>query len=240
MQSEPFSVTEKPSYAVVSLGRPATGNRLRAEEIQRLGMTIRQLAQSSNNKLVVVKAKGEAFCLGRQADGGKGPPKSALEIREEVAQPILDLYGDIRAAPVPVVAVVQGEAHGFGCALVAQCDLAIAADTAVFSFPEMDRNLPPTLAMSAALDNVPRKQLLHLVYTRRTIEAREALKFGLVSEVVSPAHLDDAVDTAVSDLASRNRQALCAVKEFMALGPYVDPTTSSRLAANILSVSFSP
>ena len=65
-------------------------------------------------------------------------------------QPILDLYADVRATPVPVLAVVQGEARGFGCALVGQCDLAIAVESARFSLPELETNLPPTLAISIA------------------------------------------------------------------------------------------
>jgi enoyl-CoA hydratase/carnithine racemase len=239
MKSEPFSISQEKHYSVITLSRPEEGNRLLTDEIRALGQVILTLGRKRETKLVVVKAGGEAFCLGRQPAAGKQAPKSALAIRDQVTQPILDLYANVRATPVPVLAVVQGEARGFGCALVGQCDLAIAADTAKFSLPELETNLPPTLAISAVLGKVPPKRLLHLVYSSRSVTAGEALELGLLSEVAAAAALEDAAKLTVSDLISRNRQALCAVKEYMEVAPYVDTSAAARLASNILAVSLS-
>jgi enoyl-CoA hydratase/carnithine racemase len=134
-----------------------------------------------------------------------------------------------------VIAVVQGEAKGFGCAFVSQCDLAIASDDAVFSLPELDHNLPPTLAISAMLHKLPPKRILHMVYTRRSIGAQEALAIGLVSEVVPRAKLDEAVEKTLAHLLDRNRAALCGVKEYMNAALHTDPHSAARLAANLLS-----
>ena len=145
----------------------------------------------------------------------------------------------MREAPVPVIAVAHGDAKGFGCALTAACDLAIAADHAKFSFPEMDHDLPPTLAISAVLHKLTPKRILHMVYTRDSIGAAEALACGLVSEIAPRDGLDAAVDATVAKLADRNRAALCAVKEYMNNALYTDPATAARLAANILSTVLS-
>ena len=145
------------------------------------------------------------------------------------------------ASPVPVVAVVQGEAKGFGCAFVAGCDLAIAADTATFSFPELDHDLPPTLAMSAMLHKVTPKRLLHLIYTRRTVGAAEALSLGLLSEVAPAATLDFALEKLLVHFTDRNRAALAGVKEYMNAALYMDPSGAARLASSLLaSVVSSP
>ena len=153
MDSEAFTIEidDARHIATLRLARPDTGNKLLTPEIRKLGQAIRKLGSRPEVKLVLVRAGGEHFCLGRQPDPPGEAPTSALGIRGGVTEPILDLYADVRATPVPVMAVVQGEAKGFGCALVGQCDLAIAADVAKFSMPEMDANLPPTLAMSAVL-----------------------------------------------------------------------------------------
>ena len=241
MESEAFSQETDATGRVstVWLGRPDDGNRLLTHEIRQLGQAIRRAGEDSQTKAVLLRARGEHFCLGRQPDAGAKAPATALEVRERVTQPILDLYADVRATPVPVIAVVQGEAKGFGCALVGQCDLAISSDNALFSMPEMDGHLPPTLAISAVLGKIPPKRLLHMVYTRDQVDAREALSLGLLSEVVALDALDGAVERLLSRLTDRNRASLCAIKEYMAIAPQVDTAAAARLASNILSVVLS-
>ena len=241
MDSEAFTVEidDAQHVATVRLARPDTGNKLLTVEVRKLGQAIRRVGSRPEIKAVLVRAGGEHFCLGRQPDPPGTAPTTALGIRGGVTEPILDLYADVRATPVPVIAVVQGEAKGFGCAFVGQCDLAIAADVARFSMPEMDGNLPPTLAMSAVLGKIPPKRLLHIVYTRSQITADEALKLGLLSEVVPLSALDSAVQRTLSRLTDRNRAAVCAVKEYMNMALHLDAASSARLAANLLSVVLS-
>lgn len=239
MDSKAFTFAKNDGFVTVMLSRPDSGNRLLTEDIRALGRTIRELGQQADVKTVVIRAQGDAFCLGRQPAVGAQAPKSAIAIRDDATQPILDLYADVRATPVPVLAVVQGEARGFGCALVGQCDLAIAVESARFSLPELETNLPPTLAISAVLGKVPPKRLLHMVYSRRQIDAHVALTMGLLSEVVARLDLESTVARTLAELTSRSRSALCAVKEYMAVAPYADPLGASRLAANMLSVVLS-
>lgn len=239
MDSEAFKIASHGSVGTITFCRPDSGNQLLAEDIRLLGKTARALGENPKTKVVVVKAEGESFCLGRKPGPGAPKPTSALAVRENVTKPILDLYADVRACPVPVIAVVQGEARGFGCALVGQCDLAIASENAEFSFPEMDINLPPTLAISAVLGKVPPKRLLQMVFSRRKIDAREALSLGLLSEVVSRTNLDGALQAMLDTMVDRHRSSLCAIKEYMANAPYMDPAGAARLGANLLSVVLS-
>jgi enoyl-CoA hydratase/carnithine racemase len=228
MQQEPFRIAQDETRAIatITLGRPEDGNKLMTHEVRGLGRAIREQGSRTDIKVVVIRAGGEHFCLGRQPDPPGQAPTTALGIRSGVTEPILDLYADVRATPVPVLAVVQGEAKGFGCAFVGQCDLAIASENAVFSMPEMDGNLPP-------------KRLLHMVYTRDKIDAAEALKLGIVGEVVSRAALDAGVERLLSRLVDRKRSALCAVKEYMLNAAHLDAGSAARMAANILSVVLS-
>jgi len=239
MGAQAFEVLHERAVASVWLSRPNAGNRLLTEEIRELGQALRNAGASPETKVVVLRARGEAFCLGRKPDSGANAPTTAIDVRERVTQPILDLYADIRATPVPVLAAVQGEAKGFGCALIGQCDLAIATESARFSLPEMDGHLPPTLAISAVLGKVPPKRLLHMVYTREVISAADALSMGLVGRVVDAHSLEPALFETVARLTDRNRASLCAIKEYMSAAPYVDPHSAARLASNILSVVLS-
>ena len=222
--------------AIVTLNHPEIGNQLTIEEIGELGRCIFAAGSRDEVKVVQLRGAGDHFCLGRKPAGtGPARPRTALEIRSGVTDPILEAYHNIRRTPVPVIAVVQGEARGFGCALVGACDLALAADTACFSLPEMDQNLPPTLAISALLGKVPPKQIARLVYTRLPITAAEALSFGLVGEVVATGELAATAARLTACLTDRSRAALSAVKEYMNVAPYVDPIAAARFGANLLA-----
>lgn len=225
--------------ATIVLNRPDDGNRLAPQDMLELGLAISKAGRDLNIKLVLIRGEGEHFCLGRKLAEPPATPPSALELRERITKPILDVYENIRATPVPVVALVHGDAEGFGCAMIGQCDLAIAADHARFCLPEMDNNLPPTLAISALLHKIPRKQLMHIVYTRDRFSAAQALTYDMVTQVVPAEDFDAAVAATIDKLADRSRRALCAVKEYMGIAPYSEPQTASRLAANILATVFS-
>jgi enoyl-CoA hydratase/carnithine racemase len=241
MEDAPFFVKHDAASftATITLSRPERGNRFMTEDVSALGRAIRESGADSSVKAVIIRAQGEHFCLGRDPGPASPKTKSALAIRTSVTEPILELYADIRATPVPVVAVVQGEARGLGCALVGQCDLSIAAEGAMFSLPEMDTNLPPTLAISAVLGKMPPKRLMHLIYTRAKIGAAEALALGLLSEVVPAAEIDSAVAATLARLTDRSRPALAAVKEYLAVAPHMDPHAASRYASTLLSVVLS-
>jgi enoyl-CoA hydratase/carnithine racemase len=237
METDAFRIEDDAArhVATLRLSRGDKGNRLLASELPLVGKAILKLASRKAIKVVLIRADGENFCLGRQPDPPGATPTTATGIRGAITEPILDVYADIRAAEVPVIAVVQGQAKGFGCALVSQCDLALAADDATFSLPELDHDLPPTLAISAMLHKLPPKRILHMVYTRRTIGAAEALSIGLVSEVVPRAALNDAVDKTLAHLLDRNRAALTGVKEYMGAALYTDAHGAARLASNLLA-----
>jgi enoyl-CoA hydratase len=234
-----FTVDRRDQVGVVVLSRPETGNRLVSADILSLGQAIRALGSDHDNKAIVIRAKGASFCLGRDPGPRPEGPRSALSIRSEITEPILSAYAEIRAAPVPVIALVQGDARGFGCALAGACDLTIAAADAWFSLPEMDANLPPTLAISALLGKVPPKHLLHLVYTRDRISAVDALRIGLASQVAPSDEMEEALQATLARITDRDRAALSAVKQYMIGAPELGLAGASSLAANLLSVVLS-
>lgn len=237
MTDTPFTlaIDAAKATAMIELARPATGNKLTAPEVAALGRAIRDAGGRKEVKVVVVRAQGDNFCLGR-APGGGPAPQTAHDIRSAVADPILALYADVRATEVPVMAVVQGPALGFGSAFVGVADLAVAADTARFAFTEMEHNLPPTLAMSAVLEKVPFKKLMHMVLTREEIGGAEALAIGLVSQVAPRAQLEAAATATLAKLIDRDRSALCAVKEYQIQAWNLEAAPAARLGANLISV----
>ncbi|HXG51347.1 MAG TPA: enoyl-CoA hydratase/isomerase family protein [candidate division Zixibacteria bacterium] len=193
------------------LNRPDVGNRQSDAALAELTAMIASAAKES--RAIVLKGAGEDFCLGREAMGRPGPVMEAYSVRER-SDVIFALYGAFRDAPIPIVGAVQGRAAGLGCALAALCDITIASERARFQLPEMAHNIMPTIAMSALVDRLPRKAVAYLVYSTREIDARTALSFGLVSEVVAPADLDGSIDDLIGRMRQMPLPALLAVKEY--------------------------
>lgn len=237
--SDPFIVEAAGPVARITLNRPLEGNILTIDAVRALGKTLIELGAHADRRAIVLAGAGSDFCLGRDTKGGSGAKPTALQLRAGLIAPILDLYRALRETPVPVIAVVQGRAAGLGCALVSACDVAIAASSARFRLPEMEKDLPPTLAMSAMLQRVPPKTIAYLVYSMAEIDAPTARMVGIVSHAVPESDLTKAANELAAVLSQRAPAAVRAVKEYLRSAIYMDVTGAADLAgmslANVLA-----
>jgi len=223
--------------AHLRLNMPDTGNRISQPLVGRLARELRALADDAAVKMVVLSARGPHFCQGREQSRVTASAKpTPLELRSRMMDPIIDVYAAFRALQVPVIAAVQGEAHGFGAALAGSADITLCASDARFSFPELKSDMPPTLAMATVIDRVAPKALAWMVYTNAPIGADEARAIGLVSHVVPAGGLDDAVAGLVDQLRARSRDALAGVKQFLARARLQEFDHAADLGRNLLAV----
>lgn len=231
-----IETTTSGAVAEVRLRDAANGNRLSQENVIDLAALLNDLADRDDLKVVVISSDGDDFSLGRQAKPPAEKP-TPLGLRKNMMGPILDVYRALRRIEVPVVAVVQGSATGFGAALAGSCDLTIAADTARFSFSEMKADMPPTLAMATVLDAVGPKALAWMVYTTEPVSAEEARQNGLVSKVVPLAELENAKTALLDSLLERQRPALIGVKQYLARTRLNSFESAAEYGANLLAVT---
>src|ERR1700704_7211141 len=126
------------AVATITLDRPREGNLLSVEGVRELAAAFRAAGQS-DAKVIVLRGNGADFCRGRDPKGG-GPSPTAMKMRANVCEPILEAYDAMTNARQPIVGVVQGAAHGFGCAIASVCDITVAHDTARFKLPEMEKD----------------------------------------------------------------------------------------------------
>jgi enoyl-CoA hydratase len=215
---------------VITLNRPEIGNRVSDPMAAELAKMIDGAAKES--RLILFKATGEEFCLGREAMGQRPPNLEAYEVRGQV-EVIFNCYDAFRRSKVPIVGVVQGKATGFGCALAALCDITVASDKARFQVPEMAHNIMPTIAMSALIDRVAPKALMYLVYSTEEIGAQQALSIGLISSVVPSSELAVAVGQLVDKLKKYPLPALMAVKEYAKFAYGMDTAAANDFAKNV-------
>lgn len=217
--------------ARIAIARPERGNMLTLAMVGALAQALRAVPATA--KAVHLYGEGPDFCRGRDPQGGPSPT-TALDVRAQLIEPILALYDAVWDCPVPVVVSVNGAARGLGTALAGACDVTIAARSARFCLPEMEKDLPPTLAISALMRRVPAKALAYLVLSLDEIDAEAALGLGIASHVVD----GDAVAAAgplLASLCARSRPALVAVKDYLRVAPDLAPRPARDLAATLLA-----
>lgn len=206
---------------IITLNRPEHGNGLNDSQIAHLTALLQSGAARA--RMIVLKAAGDDFCVGRIAPRGAAVPKlEALAVRRG-RDVVFNCYGAFRESPVPVIAAVQGRALGFGCAIAACADITIAADDAVFQMPEFGENIMPTIAMSALLGKVTPKQLMYIAYSTAVLSAERAEQFGIVSEVArGRTGLEAALQRITAQILSAPQPAVLGIKEFARVAPGMD------------------
>ncbi len=214
----------------LTLNRPEISNRLSDPTIGELADRLDAAAKDA--RLIVLRAAGDDFCLGREAMGQRRPQNEAYDFRA-ASEVIFNCYDAFRRSKAPVLGVVQGRAAGFGCALAALCDITLASDKARFQVPEMSHNIMPTIAMSALIDRVPRKSLLYLVYSTEEVGAREALAAGLASSVVAHGALSGAAQDLIDRFKKYPLPAVLAVKEYTRYAYGMDTAAANDFAKNV-------
>ncbi len=118
----------------------------------------------------------------------------------------------IRAAPVPVIARINGHCFGAGLEIAASCDMRAAADAARFGMPEVLFGLPSGMEACLLPQLIGWGKTRELVFTGRHIDATEALACRLVERVAPSDALDAAVDAWVDAILSAGPNAIRAQK----------------------------
>ncbi len=202
----------------IIMDRPDAGNALTADMTTALASALTGLPDTV--KFVVLRGQGSDFCAGRVSPmPPAGTVLNAGQIRARVADPVLDFYATVRNVSVPVIAVVKGRAHGVGCALAGLADLAIADTTAEFTIPEMNRDIPPLLVMTALSARLSRAALARMVFSRMAVNAEAAVAIGLAAQACDPDKIETVVVQHRQSLAANSRTSLMAVKHFLNVAP---------------------
>ncbi len=216
----------------ITLAAPEHGNALDAPMADAMLKALRELPEAA--KAVVLTAEGADFCAGRRGGMPQGAGKlTAIDIRKRVIEPVLDLYQALRNTPVPILAAIQGRAMGVGAALAGLADVAIAAEDAAFTIPEMNHDIPPTLVMTALVERMPRNDLARLVITRDTIDGREARALGIVSMVAPKEKLAGEIARIRKTMSSNSAPVLRAVKAFLTASSETSFATRRDYAAMV-------
>jgi enoyl-CoA hydratase len=173
-----LSIERKDEVALVTLRRPEKRNALSIELRQELADAFEALSGDKEVGCIVLTGAGPAFCAGMDTSQFGGD----LDHRRQLVETSTVAFEAVGNCRRPIVAAVNGAAIAGGFALALLCDLRIAAPSAVFGYPELPKGIPPSYAAARAV--LPATIAQELCLTGRLVKAEEALKLGIVREVV--------------------------------------------------------
>ena len=196
--------------AVLTLNRPRQYNAFSAELIAALGRELAAIATDDSVRVVIITGAGSAFSAGHDLKEMRALPGQPQI--ETLFLACSDVMQRIVALPQPVIAAVNGIATAAGCQLVAQCDLAIAAESARFAASGINLGLFCSTPAVAISRNIGRKRAAEMLFTGEFVSATDAMAWGLVNRVVPDARLMAAAHELAQTLRAKPRDVLALGK----------------------------
>ncbi|MEI6384795.1 MAG: enoyl-CoA hydratase/isomerase family protein [Betaproteobacteria bacterium] len=237
-QSSPWILaSHQGDISFITLNRVDEGNRVTNQMALDLCLA---LDASNQSRVIVLNANGSEFCLGRDMPPPKpGSGTTAQDVLKNDTEPVLKLFDAFNRCVQPVVCAVQGKAWGIGMVLAAVADVTLASTNSTFRLRELERGIPPCIAMAPLLDRMPVKALAHLVFSTQEMNAATALTTGVVSQLVNQ---DAAGQLLTQEVAALTQMMLSfpdasiqAVKHYLKTAPRYHETNAAHYGASLLA-----
>jgi enoyl-CoA hydratase len=223
--------------ATITINRPDKLNALNADVRREFVAALDTLNADENVRVVIVTGAGEkAFVAG--ADIKEFAGRSGYE--QFLVTKSFEIFEAPERSPKPVVAAVNGFALGGGCELAMACDMRIASDKAKLGQPEINLGILPG---GGGTQRLPRLVGLgaayKLLYTGEIIGAEEALRIGLVDEVVPHEQLMTRVRELAQAIAEKSPAALQFIKDAVKASVRMPLDEGIRLETTLFGLAFS-
>jgi len=212
---ETIRVERTGHVARIVLNRPEIRNAFNDVMIRDLRQTLAELGNETSVRVLELTGEGKAFCAGADLHWMRRMLTYTYEQNYADALELSHLLRELYEFPRPVVGRINGAAIGGGTGLTAACDIAIAAEDAVFSFSEAKIGLVPACIAPYVLKRVGERHVREYFMTGERLTAPKALACGLVNHVVPAAGLDAAVAQVVQSILSSGPEALTASKRLV-------------------------
>jgi enoyl-CoA hydratase len=215
--------------ARVTIDNAAKLNTLGRALMLELVEAIERLEADAELRLVILRGAGERAFVG----GADLNELAALD--RHTARDFITLVhrccDGFRRLPVPVIARIDGYALGAGLELAAACDLRIASERSQFGMPEVRVGIPSVVEAALLPQLIGHGRACRLLLTGETIDAAQALDWGLVDAAAPPDKLDAVVEEFVTALLAGGKEALRIQKALIA--EWQDLSTSAAIASGI-------
>lgn len=194
--------------AQIQINRPKVLNALNTEVLSSISSELEQIAANNSIRVVVLTGDARAFAAGADIDELQQAAQGNFPEQERQ-----QAWQGLREFPKPMIAAVSGFALGGGCELMMVADIVIASRTAQFGQPEVNLGIIPGAGGTQRLTRlVGKTAAMKLNLSGEFISADEALRLGLITEVVEPElYLERSIGLA-KKIASKSSKAAQAIK----------------------------
>lgn len=228
-----FETRTKITY--VTINRPQKLNALNQKAIQELTDCFKGIREASDVRGVILTGAGEkSFVAGADiAELATLTPTRAREftLRGQTLMNMIETLG------IPVIAAVNGFALGGGCEMAMACTIRIASDNARFGQPEVKLGIIPGYAGTQRLPRLVGKgRALEIILGGEPISAQEALRIGLVNQVVSPSELIPAAEKLIQKISANGPLAIRNALEAVNRGLEMPASDGELLEANLFAL----
>ncbi len=223
--------------ATVTINRPDKLNALNADVRSEFVAAFDALGTNDEIRVIIVTGAGEkSFVAG--ADIGEFEGRSPVDqFRVMKSFGIVDV---VDAFPKPVIAAINGFCLGGGCELAMGCDIRIASDKAKLGQPEVNLGILPGAGGSQRLPRlVGLGTAYKMLFSGEMVRADEALRIGLVDEVVPADQLTDRTRALAATIASKSPVALQLIKEAVRAAVRMPLDEGLRLETTLFGLAFS-
>ena len=202
--------------AIVLLNRPKRGNAIGSPEVAALTEAFETLQGAEGVRVVFLRGARGCFSIGSDTE----LMAEMLEMPEDDARlhslQVGQMLQALRAIPALTVALVDGPAIAVGAGLVAACDMGVATRGSMFALPGVRLGLSPGSLAPFVVEAVGARNARRLFASGHSFDTAEALRIGLVDEVVEDsAALDAAQDRLATDLMAGASTAVEAAKRLI-------------------------
>jgi methylglutaconyl-CoA hydratase len=200
--------------ATITLNRPDKRNAISYELIDDL---IRALEEGKNAaaRTLIITGAGKAFCSGMDLDDLKSLIGRTPEQNLEDSRKMASLFRLLYEFPKPTIAAVNGAAIAGGTGLALLCDFTLAVPEAKFGYTEVRIGFVPAIVATFLLRQVGEKIARDLLLTGRIFEVQEALKMGLINEIVPAEKLLPRARELAAQLAENSPLSLFNTKRLL-------------------------
>lgn len=176
------TASDQPGVQIVTLHRPDAMNAMNTRMFEELGHVFREAAHQAELRCVVLTGSGaRAFSVGADLKERNGMSDATWRAQHQVIEEAFLLVHD---CPIPVIAALEGHAHGGGLELALMCDFIIAGDAATCSLPEVRRGILPG---GGGVQNLVRRagmaRAKQLLFTGGRFDAAQGLAMQVFNEV---------------------------------------------------------
>ncbi|HKU47790.1 MAG TPA: enoyl-CoA hydratase [Burkholderiales bacterium] len=227
---------DRDGICTLTFNRPQQMNLLTSEMLTALQAAFNEISSNREIRVVVLTGTGRGFSAGHDLKEIKALKE--LPKIEALFNQCSRMMQSIPLLPQPVIAKVQGMAAAAGCQLVAQCDLAVAVDTAKFVTSGVNWGFFCSTPGVAVGRNLQRKHAMEMLLTGEAIDARRALEWGLINRAVPADQLDAEVQKLASNLAAKPPATVAAGKRAFYQQMDLSLEQAYALASGVISASF--